>query len=74
MFLLFLQAPENYAFVDAVDLLYKVHKVFELEFNPPIKHFMDFLDCFVYQNEFDGELVTPTMRKVAHNLLNVPIQ
>lgn len=71
--LLFFKAPETFAFVDAVDLLYKIHKVFDLQFNPQIKHSMDFLDCFVYQNQFDDELITPTMRKVAYDLLQVPI-
>lgn len=69
----FFKAPDSFTFVDAVDLLYKIHKVFELPFSPQIKHSMDFLDSFVYRNEFDDDLITPTMRKVAKELLKVPI-
>lgn len=70
----FLKAPENFAFVDAVDLLYKVHKVFDLDFSPAIKHLMDFLDCFVYNNEFDDASITATMRKINNDFLAVSIE
>lgn len=64
------KAPEKFNFVDAVDLLYKVHKVFDLEFHTNSKHFMNFLDYYVYEDQCDG-FITPTMRIVAQELLKV---
>lgn len=39
----------DFTFIDAVDFLFNVHKLFNLPYNPKVKSFMFFLECFVYK-------------------------
>lgn len=43
------QIPEDYQFVQVVDVFFKTHKVLNLEFEPVLAHMMTFLQAAIYK-------------------------
>lgn len=39
----------DFTFIEAVDFLFKAHKLFNLAYNPKIKVFMHFLECYMFR-------------------------
>lgn len=56
----FLQIPETYDIISVIDLFYKLHFVFDVDFEPNVSPMMVFLQRFVY-NMIDRNR-TPTNR------------
>lgn len=65
MYLAF-KVPKNYSFVQAVDLFYKVHKLFHIPFHNHFQQTMAFLGAYVYENADDERFLTAKTMKFKH--------
>lgn len=54
----------HFTFVEAVDFLLKAHKLFNLEYNPKIKVFMNFIECYVYRMTAARRSVPQRLRSI----------
>lgn len=64
--LFFLKVPKDFDFLSIMDLFFKVHKVFILNFNPKIVSFMTFLEVFFY--DVKGVFVYPKTQELMNKL------
>lgn len=48
------KVPNNFNFLQAMDLFFKTHHVFNQEFNPDLKAMMNYLQYFVYKMNITG--------------------
>lgn len=62
------QVPLQYNFIQVMDLFFKVHKIFDLDFNKSIKPMMVFLEYFIYKIRETGHYLTPRIREVADKI------
>lgn len=62
------QVPDNFDFLNAVDMFIKIHRVFHLHYNPTHKHMCNFIEYYLYENKTEN-VVTSTMLKVAKGIL-----
>lgn len=53
------QVPSNFNFIQALDMYYKVHKVFNIPFHKHLVQVMSFFSGFVYRMEEDIRMLTP---------------
>ncbi|XP_018907205.2 uncharacterized protein [Bemisia tabaci] len=58
--------PET-SFFDAIDIMFKSYFLFSIPFNPAVKFFLRFLDCYVYKAS--SNTATSQMREVYSKLL-----
>lgn len=67
MFLIsnYFKVPEEFNFIETIDLFFKIHKIFNLKFHSNIKQLMTFLEKFVYEISVDENLITGMMRALA---------
>lgn len=42
------QVPRDFDILRTMDLLFKIHLIFNIDFDPGVKYFFDFLCYFVY--------------------------
>lgn len=54
-----LQVPIGFSFIDALDMYYKVHKVFQLPFHKHLTQVMAFIGAFIFNSSEDKSLLTP---------------
>lgn len=55
----FFQVPCHFSFVQALDMFYKVHKVFQLPFNKYLEQAMSFFGAFLFKSQEDMNVLTP---------------
>lgn len=61
------QIPHDYSFTQAIDLLFKVHIVFNNAFDSNLINFFMFLKYFVYEIEFGNSYSPSTKMKEIFN-------
>lgn len=73
---LLLQIPESFGIVGTLDLLYKIHKIFDIEPHTHCKRLIHFLDFFVYRNEsdIDDGFIDKAMHDLGDNLLRLSLK
>lgn len=54
-----MQLPEDATFIDAFDIFFKAHKIFDFNYEPTLRNMMTFVENYIYKLE--GEH-TPTNR------------
>lgn len=62
-----MQPDADFDFV--LDLFYKVHKLFKLDFGADFAQLMIFLDCFVYGNSDESCTPSVSTKQIAPQLL-----
>lgn len=66
-----LKVPENFQFVDVMDLFFKVHKIFDLDFHPSNKSMMNFIEVFIFEMNRDNIVITSAMNSYAKQFLGI---
>lgn len=61
--------PPNSNFVNVMDMFYKIHKVFDIEYNSSLKPFMHFIEYYFYKSAEPYIEITPKMRAVYNKLV-----
>lgn len=61
-----LQLPAHFGIIDAFDLLFKAHKIFNMDFNPDISNAMNFVQTFIYKMQ-DGQKQPSMLMKEVFN-------
>lgn len=62
--------PEDFSFLQIMDLFYKIHKVFNLQYNPHVKRMMNFIEYYVFEHKAKYIVLTPSMQELNHNLFD----
>lgn len=65
IYLYYLKVPESCDFIGVIDLYFKIHKVFDLQYHTHVKTAMQFLERFIYEISIDDTLITSKMRDLA---------
>ncbi|XP_055309647.1 uncharacterized protein LOC129573285 [Sitodiplosis mosellana] len=61
--------PNGFNSLKVIDMLFKCHKVFHLQYNPAYVKLMHFIDYFVFDDKENAEIdVTVSMRKISEKL------
>lgn len=63
------KVPVDYKVEEVVDLFFKSHLIFELQFHPHIKNLMSFLQVFIYEMKHEQIAVTTRMKDVKNKIL-----
>lgn len=64
------QVPDTFTTAEIFDLFWKVHKVFNLDFDPNLKPMMKFIQHFIFCIETKRCNVTPRMKDLFNGLSN----
>lgn len=64
----FFKVPMSFNFIQTVDMYYKIHKVFNLEFNSKIQAVMALIDHFIFKFPQGAYSITPTIRTASIKL------
>lgn len=65
----FSKVPIGFDFVRVLDMYFKIHKVFNFDFNKKVKPVMTLVDNFVFKFPFTtNQSITPTIQSVANKL------
>lgn len=70
------QIPESFGMIGTLDLLYKIHKIFDIEPHTHCKRLIHFLDFFVYNNESedDNGFIDEQMHNLGDKLLQLSLK
>lgn len=60
--------PADSGFLETMDLFYKVHKVFDLEYHPSLNRVMHFVEMYLYGRDEKYIVNTPLMKSFAKEL------
>lgn len=67
------KVPESFSVVGVVDLYYKIHKVFGIDFNSKIKAMMTLIDHFVFNFlPSSSKSITPSILDASKKLFPKP--
>lgn len=62
----YFKVPKEFNFVEALDLYYKIHKVFQIPFHKHLQQVMGFIGAFVYQMNEDEALLSAKSLSFKH--------
>lgn len=64
-----LQLPAGWKFLQVMDIFFKIHKVFCLDYNPSLKTMMHFIEYFLFSHKATYIKVTPKMTEVFNKIV-----
>lgn len=64
------KVPVQTSFIGVMDMFYKVHKIFDLEYEIKIKNFMLFIDFYIFENVSVHRSVGSKTHDVAKKILS----
>lgn len=65
------KVPDNFQFVDVMDLFFKIHKILDLDFQPSIKSMMNFIEVFIFEMDRDNIAINSAMNSYAKLFLGI---
>lgn len=61
----------EYSFIEAVDLFIKIHKVFQLKYDPKIRNIMYFFEYFVYGIQEAKKLIPKKYQDIGLSIFGI---
>lgn len=61
--------PDSFTFAEVFDVLFKLHKIFDMNFAKPISNAMFFIQPFIYKMQDTKQKPTPRMEDIYNRLM-----